>query len=327
MTVSPDSPETGTIRQVAHILRGGGVVAFPTETVYGLGADAFNPEAVARVFRAKGRPPDNPLIVHIAEIGQLRDLAAVVPPEAERLAEKFWPGPLTIVLRRRPSVPDIVTAGLETVAVRIPRHNVPISLIRELGRGIVGPSANTSGRPSPTTAAHVLSDLGGRIDMILDAGPSAIGLESTVLDLTTSVPTLLRFGGLARDQIEEVIGPVRTTKDAGVLKHSPGTLHRHYAPHAKVVLAEHGNHEQFRKLCDAQKGLNVGCIVHSVRPPEGIPKDRLITLGPGIEAVARSLFASLRELDSLGVDIIIVETVPETGMGIAVMDRLRRAAE
>ena len=324
-----ESPEPGAIRGAVEILRGGGIVAFPTETVYGLGADAFNPGAVARVFMAKGRPPDNPLIVHIAHAEQLRDLAAVVPPDAERLAERFWPGPLTMVLKRKSSVPDIVTAGLDTVAARIPRHNVPLALIRELSRGIVGPSANASGRPSPTTAEHVYSDLNGRIDMILDAGPTPLGLESTVIDLTTRVPTLLRFGGLSREQIEGVIGPVRTTEEEDGLKRSPGTRHRHYAPRAKVVLIEQGDDSQIRMLYGeySRKGNIVGCIVHGIRPLEDLAPERWIALPPQAEAVARSLFASLRELDSLGVDVILIEKVPETGIGAAIMDRLRRAAE
>lgn len=329
MPVSAEFPEPGAIRGAAEILRRGGIVAFPTETVYGLGADAFNPSAVARVFTAKGRPPDNPLIVHIADSEQLRDLADAVPPEAERLAQEFWPGPLTIVLKRKSSVPDIVTAGLDTVAARVPRHNVPLALIRELKHGIVGPSANTSGRPSPTTARHVYGDLGGRIDMILDAGPTPLGLESTVIDLTTRIPTLLRFGGLSRELIENVIGPVSTTKDGDVLRRSPGTRHRHYAPRAKVVLVEQGDNAGLRTLYEgfSKKGKIVGCIVHRIPRLKAIPQERWIALPPQVDAIARLLFSSLRELDSLGVDVILVEMVPEGGIGTAVMDRLRRAAE
>lgn len=189
-------PDEEVIARAAGVLRRGGLVAFPTETVYGLGADAMNAEAVKKVFAAKGRPADNPLIVHVSTIAQFFELGSEISPVAKRLAETFWPGPLTLVVKRKSFVPDIITAGLETVAVRIPRHAVAVALAGKMQHGIVGPSANLSGKPSPTAAGHVYEDLKGRIDMILDAGPTAIGVESTVVDTTTTPPVVLRLGGL-----------------------------------------------------------------------------------------------------------------------------------
>lgn len=329
LKVSPDRPGPGAIRKATAVLRAGGIVAFPTETVYGLGADVFNPDAVVRIFQAKGRPPDNPLIVHIARIEQLNHIVKHIPPPAQKLTNTFWPGPLTLILERKSIVPDIVTAGLDTVAVRMPKHNVPMALINELSHGIVGPSANTSGRPSPTTAEHVYSDLNGRIEMILDAGPTKIGLESTVIDFTTTPPALLRSGGLTREQVEQVIGRLQTTKKEELLKRSPGTRHRHYAPRAKVILIEHGNVDQFQYLYKNyhQMKKKVGSIIHSKLLLGVKPSELCVVLPSQIEEYSRHLFASLRKLDSISADIILVETVPEIGLGVAVMDRLRRAAE
>ena len=324
--VSSQHPEASAIEEAAEVLRNGGLVAFPTETVYGLGADATNPETIKKVFEVKGRPPDNPLIVHISDPAQLQFLAKGIPPKGKLLAETFWPGPLTIVVKRSDRVPDIVSAGLDTVAIRMPNHPITLQLVKVFGRAIVGPSANISGTPSPTTAEHVFNDLHGKIDMILDAGPTQIGVESTVVDVTADPPLILRFGALARSQIEKVIGFISTAAGNEELRRSPGTRHRHYAPAAKVILFEEGHLSQLRSELGDHRALGkrVGCIVHSV----GVMGDDafVVSLPSDIERYSQQLFSALRELDERGVDVILVECVPEVGIGEAVMDRLRRAA-
>jgi L-threonylcarbamoyladenylate synthase len=235
-SVSATIPEPEVVNAASATLEQGGLVAFPTETVYGLAADAFNDSAIRKIFEAKGRPSDNPLIVHIADISSLTTLTASFPEVGTLLARTFWPGPLTLVAQRTDRVSDLITAGLDTVAVRMPNHPVALALIRRLGRGIVAPSANISGRPSPTTAQHVFEDLNGKIDVILDAGPTRIGIESTVLDITQDPPVILRKGGLAREAIETVIGPVRADVEGELGKRSPGNRYKHYAPRARVIL-------------------------------------------------------------------------------------------
>lgn len=325
--VSPQHPEHSVLEEAAEILRKGGLVAFPTETVYGLGADATNPEAIQKVFEVKGRPADNPLIVHIFDFAQLQFLAKEVSAKGKLLSEAFWPGPLTIVVQRSDRVPGIVSAGLETVAVRMPNHAITLQLVKVFGNPIVGPSANISGTPSPTTAQHVFNDLHGKIDLILDAGPTQMGVESTVVDVTVDPPLILRVGALARSQIESIVGFIAIAAKNGELRRSPGTRHRHYAPRAKVILFEEGNlmqlHSELRGLRALDK--RVGCIVHSVDVVEE-EEVIVIVLPSDIKQYSRRLFASLREMDEQGVDVILVECVPETGIGEAVMDRLRRAA-
>ena len=312
--ISSEAPEPEFIQAAAAILRAGGLVAFPTETVYGLGADAINPVAAASVFEAKGRPADNPLIVHIAGIEQARELAVQVPDVANTLVEKFWPGPLTLILKARDFVPRVVTGGLDTVAVRMPAHNVPRALIAALTHGMVGPSANLSGRPSPTSAQHVLEDFNGKIDMILDAGPTTIGLESTVIDVTVSPPAILRFGGVPKEEIEQAIGEVQSTRSAALERRSPGTRYRHYAPKARVVLIDERDANTYATLLAqcAERKLKIG---------------EMRILHFPAEEYARRIFDSLRQLDKAHVDIILVESVPDKGIGTAVMDRLRRAAD
>jgi len=310
-------------------LRRGGLVAFPTETVYGLGADVLNLDAVRKVFEAKGRPPDNPLIVHIASSKQLDDIVDEIPEQGKLLANAFWPGPLTLVMKRTILISDLVTANLDTVAVRMPNHPVPLAMIQALGEGIVGPSANLSGRPSPTTGQHVYDDLRGRVDLILDAGPTAIGLESTVVDVTVEPPTILRLGGLTKERIEELIGTVEVGAGGGLEKRSPGTRHRHYAPRAKVFLAKSGDADAIAALLQVQRqlGKKVGCIVNSPLLAKLESGDYYRVLPSSLEILARHLFRTLRELDGLGLDVIIVEGVEEQGLGATIMDRLRRAAE
>jgi len=307
------------------VLRRGGLVAFPTETVYGLGADAFNERAVRQVFEAKGRPPDNPVIVHVSEIEQFFQIGKDIPPAATALAETFWPGPLTLVVKHRAQLPDAVTAGLPTVAVRMPDHPVALALIESLGRGIIGPSANISGRPSPTTAKHVMDDLNGKIEIILDGGPTRIGVESTVLDLTSNPPAILRLGGLPHDAIRKVIGKI-SEPTADALRRSPGTRYRHYAPRAQVVLLTMGDAKVFDDLIARLRrdGKRMGCILHTLSTSAA---DDLVVVRTRAEEYPSALYFTLRDFDDRALDVILVESIPEVGVGEAVMDRLRRAAE
>jgi len=321
--VTPVLPgDARAIARASEVLRRGGLVAFPTETVYGLGADALDPAAIARVFAAKARPADNPLIVHVADVTAARGLVREFPEVAEQ-ASALWPGPLTLVLRRHARVPDATTAGQDTVALRIPDHPVALALLQACGRPLAAPSANRSGRPSPTLAAHVLADLDGRIDLILDGGPTRHGLESTVLDLTGARPLLLRRGAVTLEDLRALLGEVDgvADDDAAAQARSPGLRHRHYAPRARVELVSEGTGEQAAARAIAA-GEKVALVcrreVHSAAIVERLPL--------GLPEFARALFASLRALDATGVDRIIVEAVPETGIGAAIMDRLRRAS-
>lgn len=327
--VSPEAPDAEIISEAAAILRNGGLVAFPTETVYGLGADALNEEAVRKVFAAKGRPQENPLIVHVADREQLIDIADEIPEKGLQLSKEFWPGALTLVVKKTFLVPGIVTGGLDTVAVRMPDHPVALALIRAFNGGIVGPSANLSGRPSPTTALHVMEDLKGRIDMVLNAGPVEIGIESTVVDVTTDQPVILRPGGIHKESLEDIVGPVTQATRKNELRRSPGTLHRHYAPRARVILVPESDTTALAGLLreHRQAGRSVACIVHS---PElaRVESGNLFRVIPApVELYARHLFRSFREFDQQGVDVLLVEEVREEGLGVAVMDRLRKASE
>ncbi len=324
--LDPQRPQPQTIERAASIIREGGLVAFPTETVYGLGAAAMNQSAVQRIFEAKRRPADNPLIVHVASREMLDRVASNISDKAERLIDQFWPGPLTLVLERKPEVAPSVSAGLLTVAVRMPASTIALELIRAARTPIAAPSANTSGRPSPTTAAHVFDDLGGRIDMILDGGATNIGIESTVLDMTSDPPAILRPGWVGRDMLKGVIGPVEQATSESELRHSPGTRHRHYSPRARVVLIEHGSPDLIQQVCrEHLKDGAVGFIGHT---PVTINNAAFypIHLGPTAADYAHSIYAALRELDQRGPVAIIVEGIVARGEGVAVMDRLRRAA-
>lgn len=310
--ILPATPEA--IREAAAVLARGGLVAFPTETVYGLGADATDPHAVARIFAAKGRPRFNPLIVHVASRDAVSGLA-VVPDAAAGAIERFWPGPLTLVLPRRERCPvaELASAGLDTLAVRMPRHAVAQDLIRGLGRPVVAPSANRSSRISPTRAEHVVRSLGDAVDLVLDGGPCAVGVESTVLDMTTDPPTLLRPGGLPVEALEEALGPVRRAAPDAEIR-APGMLRRHYAPACPLRLdASH--------VAPGEALLDFG--------RSGLVAERARNLSPGgdtIEAAA-NLFHHLHELEALGPVAIAVAPIPDDGLGAAINDRLRRAAE
>ncbi len=296
--------------------------------MYGLAADAFNESAIRRLFEAKGRPTDNPLIVHIAESASLASLTASFPEIGWTLVRTFWPGPLTLVVRRTDRVSDLITAGLDSVAVRMPNHPVALGMIRMLGRGIVAPSANASGRPSPTLASHVTEDLDGRIDLVLDAGPTKIGLESSVLDITQLPPALLRKGGLSREAIEAVIGSIQVDVKGEIMKRSPGSRYKHYSPKAEVRLVKEGDVAGFANMLESEEmgGKRIGCILHLLSDPDTDANVIVHRISSDIEEISRQLFSLLRELDSEHVDIIIVEEVAEKGLGTAVMDRLQRAS-
>jgi len=324
-----DGLDERKIRIAARFILEGKLVAFPTETVYGLGADALNASAVKRIFEAKGRPADNPLIVHIARFEELKRLASHIPREAKLLAEHFWPGPLTIVLPKREEVPYVTTGGLDTVAVRMPSHPIARALIEE-STPIAAPSANISGRPSPTLAEHVIDDFYGKIECIIDGGETQVGLESTVIDLTSEKPVLLRPGGLPLEELEKVIGeieihPAVRGKLIDVAK-SPGMKYRHYSPRAMVIVVEGKKENVRKKIAELvedyrAKGLRVG-----VMATEEYEADEFFPLGRSEEEIARNLFRALRELDKRGVDVIIAEGIEERGLGFAVMNRLRKAA-
>ena len=325
----------GGIKKAAALLRQGGLVAFPTETVYGLGASAYSGEGVEKIFRAKGRPPDNPLIVHLDRLDTLQDLAVDIPSHAWLLAARFWPGPLTLVLKKSPRVPLEVTAGLETVALRMPLHPVALALIREAGFPLAAPSANLSGRPSPTRVEHVVEDLAGKVKIILDGGPCLVGLESTVLDITGEKPLLLRPGAVTLEELQEVLGEVEIPPDLSYKDRaapSPGLKYRHYAPRAPMFLVEGSRDqmaEKMKEICRErrERGEKVGLLVS--RENRDLFEGEVVeVLGPRnhpAEMAAR-LFYALRRLDSLGVDFILAETFEEKGIGLALMNRLRKAA-
>ncbi|MGQ9478908.1 MAG: L-threonylcarbamoyladenylate synthase [Thermoproteota archaeon] len=338
LRVNRHRPSRKALLEAVSVLKSGGLVAFPTETVYGLGADAFNEKAVLRIFEAKKRPPDNPLIVHVSSISMLRKVAAEIPSRAEMLVEELWPGPLTIVAPRSQRVPAAVSAGLETVAVRMPAHNVALELTRLLGSPIAAPSANLSGRPSPTNARDVYEDLNGAIDMIIDAGNTFIGLESTVVRVTESDAVLLRPGPVPVEVLRKYLGDVRIHPSivTGMLEGapaSPGMKYRHYAPKANMVVVE-GDYPRVaeRIVGEAQtflgRGLRVGCLV-SEETARILPRPILVeVLGSrgSLDTVARRVFSSLRNLDRRNPDIIIAEGFPENGIGMAIQNRLRKAA-
>jgi L-threonylcarbamoyladenylate synthase len=314
------------VRRAAEVIHAGGLVAFPTETVYGLGADALSAAAVTRIFEAKERPRGNPLIVHVAGVDALEGVAAQVPARVQDIARRFWPGPLTLVLPRARAVPLMTTGGLETVAVRVPAHPVARALIQAASRPIAAPSANRSGRPSPTCAEHVREDLDGRIDLVLDGGSTPVGVESTVLDMTSEPPTLLRPGGVTLEQLESCLGEVRvlSSDDDEAASRSPGLRFRHYAPRARIVLIEPGTGER-AVTSWLEAGKSVALMIQRAAGLER-PGLTVRSMPADSEGYARELFGVLRELDSRGVDAIFVEAIAEEGLGRTVMDRLRRAS-
>ncbi len=339
LRVNAKKPETEKIQIAANVIKNGGLVAFPTETVYGLGADALNPKAVRKIFEAKRRPPDNPIIVHIAHLGDVRRLARDVPKDAEKLMKQFWPGPLTLILKRSNLVPDITVVGLNTIAVRMSSNKVALALIEESGTPIAAPSANLAGKPSPTEAQHVINDLSGRIDVVLDAGPTIIGVESTVVDMTAPTPLVLRPGGTPFEKLKKVLGKVELHPIAAANRklhitaaRSPGMKHRHYAPNAEMVVFE-GEFcktiNQIQKLAflHMAEGKKVG-ILATDESQSNYKADVVKSLGSrnDMMSIAKNLFRLLREFDKERVDVILAEGIPPRGLGLAVMNRLRRGA-
>ena len=320
--------------RAAAILRGGGLVAIPTETVYGLGASALDEDAVKRIFEVKGRPQDNPLIIHVAGPEALAEWCEDVPEAAYTLTRRFWPGPLTLVLRCRkrgvPHIPDRVTAGLDTVAVRCPDHPVTLEVIRLAGVPVAAPSANLSGKPSTTTAQHCVHDLSGKVEAILDGGPCRVGLESTILDLTVTPPRVLRPGGVTLEQLRELLGEVEL--DPGLVKpgetpKAPGMKYRHYAPRAQVTLVRCAAPEAFIRYAGSipDEGTAVLCWTGE----EGqFPGKRVLAYGRGDapETLAANVFAALRQLDAPEIRRILVRCPEESGVGLAVVNRLKKAA-
>jgi len=333
--VDPKSPDPEAINEAAEIIRKGGLIAFPTETVYGLGANALDETAVRKIFAAKERPAWDPLIVHICNLAMLEQLVEDAPEKFTELASRFMPGPLTVVMRKKAIVPDAVTAGLPTVAVRMPNHPVALALIEAAGVPIAAPSANKFGRPSPTTAEHVLHDLAGRIDGILDAGPTQVGVESTVVDLTKTPPVILRPGGVSKERLEEVLGEVivasRPPSDVEAGLPSPGMMPRHYAPSVPVILAD-GNPSELLQVIERLKSQGYEPNQIGILMPEGwlTGEEGLVIFRWGRwsnwEEMAQRLFEGLRWLERQGVSVIVAPLPPPIGLGLAIRDRLTKAA-
>ena len=338
-TINPESFRDEELEEACRILQKGGLVAFPTETVYGLGGDAMHPEASAKIYAAKGRPSDNPLIVHIADMDALEDIAQSVPEAAVKLADHFWPGPLTMIFPKKEAVPKSTTGGLETVAVRMPSHPVARALIRESGVYIAAPSANTSGRPSPTKAKHVKEDLDGRIDMILDGGAVGIGLESTIVDLSTGVPTILRPGYITGEMLEDVLGEVQVDPailsqkmNPNIVAKAPGMKYRHYAPKGQMTIIEGDTGkvvDEINRL--VKEKTDEGCSVAVIATEE--TKDayacanvRSVGSRATEGSIAAGLYDILREMDHIGAEYIYAESFEKDTLGKAIMNRMLKAA-
>lgn len=326
------------LSEAAGIIRKGGLVAFPTETVYGLGADGLNGEACKNIYVAKGRPSDNPLILHISDTDQLNMIVKEIPEKAKVLMDNFWPGPLTIIFKKLPCVPDSVTGGLDTVAVRFPSNILANKLIAAAGTPVAAPSANSSGRPSPTRASHVEADLKGRIDMLIDGGNCEVGVESTIVDITGETPCLLRPGGITFEMLEKVLGNVEI--DKAVLKtldkderpKAPGMKYKHYSPDAEVVLVKGEKNAVVNKinsLIEENKAEGLYCGVMAANDTVKLYKsDFSVSLGAreDLKEIAANLFDALREFDDKAIDIVYSEVFETNGEGLAVMNRLNKAA-
>lgn len=331
------------IIQGGEIIKEGGLVAFPTETVYGLGANGLDSEAVKGIYKAKDRPSDNPLILHIADVRDVEDLVEEIPDHAKLLMERFWPGPITLVLKKQKQVPAQVTGGLDTVAVRMPSHPIARALIAAAGVPIAAPSANRSGRPSPTLAEHVTRDLAGRVEMIIDGGPCQMGIESTVIDCTGETPMVLRPGSLSVEEMEELVGTLQLdvgvataeNKEKDVAPKSPGMKYRHYSPEAQLLIIEGEDAEVQKKFIEminsAEANLKLGFL--ATKEMVSQLQDHLVdhsvkVLGSreDLGEMAANLFRLLREFDEEDVDLILAEGLPLHGLGLAVMNRLRKAA-
>lgn len=313
--------EKDQIDRAAEIIKRGGIVAFPTETVYGLGADAFNPMAVARIFEVKQRPYFDPLIVHVASHNDLNQLVTEIPSGAMRLMERFWPGPLTLVLLKKEEVPEIVTAGNPSIAVRMPRHPIALSLIGASGCPIAAPSANPFGYVSPTTADHVRDQLGNQVDFVLDGGPCEVGVESTIISYVEGEPKLLRPGGIPLEEVESVVGKVALGSINNEKPSAPGMLPKHYAPRTPILLD--WREEDLACFGNRKVGL---LAFHQIGPFLNFSHVEILSERGDLREAAANLFSAIRRLDNLDLDLILTEPVPETGLGRAIMDRLRRAS-
>jgi len=324
--------DTDVILEAAGIIKNGGLVAFPTETVYGLGADGFNAAAVRKIFGAKGRPQDNPLILHISHIDMLNAVSGYIPDTAYSLAKAFWPGPLTMVLKKSGAVPCETSCGLDTIAVRLPENKIAGLLIKYSGRPVAAPSANISGRPSPTQARYVIDDLSGKIDMIIDGGPCAVGIESTIVDLTEETPVILRPGIITREMIKNVAGRCGLADANGNEKpKAPGMKYKHYAPQAKLTVVT-GSPQNIAAAINAfiKKDRDIKTGVLATEETFQLYDDDAVILcaGSGLKPddIARNLFNLLREFDEKGVKRIFAEGLAETGVAASVMNRLQKAA-
>lgn len=335
--VEKEHPDETVLKQAGEILKSGGLVAFPTETVYGLGGDGLNARSSEKIYAAKGRPSDNPLIIHISDMESLDRIVSYVPEKARKLAEKYWPGPLTMIFQKSEEVPLETTGGLDSVAVRMPSHETARMLIRYGGGYVAAPSANTSGRPSPTKASHVIEDLNGKVEMILDGGEVGIGLESTIVDFAEEIPVILRPGYINQEMLEEVLGQVRMDKgllitDTGIRPKAPGMKYRHYAPKAQLTIIE-GNTEAVvqeinRRCQDGEAaGLRAG-VIGTDETVSAYHAQVVKSIGTrqDEESIARHLFGILREFDEEKVDMIFSESFETPRMGQAIMNRLLKAA-
>jgi len=336
LRVNLNNPNRDIIAKASKLIRAGDVVAFPTETVYGLGTNALDYNSVSKIYAIKGRPSDNPLIVHVADKQMLSILVSEIPSAADRIITKFWPGPITIVLKKSKIVPNITTGGLSTIAVRMPRNNVALALIRMSGVPIAAPSANISGKPSPTKASHVKDDLDGKLKLILDGGSTEIGIESTVVDMTKPSPVILRPGGISKESISSEIGPISFHNSllggdttSVKINRSPGMKYRHYSPNAHVVLVEGTQanakikiEELTEKLRSEGKRVSIMTTSKSLN----IRADIFQYMGNTLESIARNLFANLRLADKNNIDVIIVQGVSYNSVGFAIMNRLKKAA-
>lgn len=336
--IDPSNIDENAIQEAATLIASGELVAFPTETVYGLGADALHPEASKKIYAAKGRPSDNPLIVHICKFEELESIAKLVPPQARKLADAFWPGPLTMIVWKNDKVPYETTGGMDTVAIRMPNHPIALKLIEQSGCLIAAPSANTSGKPSPTEAAHVALDLDGKIPMILDGGPVGIGIESTIIDLTEDMPMILRPGYITPQMLEDVLGeevkidPGIIASDSLTKPKAPGMKYKHYAPKADLVLVDGDADKVVRKineLVQAKKdaGQRVG-VIATDETKDLYQADIVVSIGAreDEDAIAKHLYKILREFDDWNVDAIYSESFATPRIGQAIMNRLLKAA-
>ncbi|MGV9199203.1 MAG: L-threonylcarbamoyladenylate synthase [Promethearchaeia archaeon] len=334
--IDPENIDARDIRTAANILLEGGLVAFPTETVYGLGANALNPEAVRKIFETKGRPPDNPLIIHIRDKADLERLAVNIPPDADLLIENFWPGPLTLILKKSSIIPNIVNAGLDTVAIRMPSNKIALSLIKEANVPIAAPSANISTRPSPTSADHVINDLGGKVDLVIDGGKTNIGVESSVINLTTTPRILLRPGGVTFEDLQAILGKNNIQKlsskpqSTQLTPKSPGMKYRHYSPRADVIIVEGQAQHVEKKVQEIathykKEGCKVGIV--TIKQKHHYKADEVKFIGSDFATIAQNLFKTFRKFDKNDMDVVIMEGVEEKQLGLAIMNRVRKAAK